>query len=187
MSAKKVNEEQEAELTEGKTTPEEAAEAAEANTVQEAAAEPQLSEAEKLKAQAEELNNKLLRTLAEYDNYRKRSQKERMELYPEAISSTVSKFLPVLDNFERALQTDCADTEFKKGIEMIFTSFKECLKGLNVEEIEPTGESFDPNLHNAVMHIEDEKLGENTVSAVLQKGYKIGDKILRHAMVQVAN
>ena len=147
----------------------------------------ELSEAESLSAQLEEQSNTLLRTLAEYDNYRKRSQKERMEIYPEAIATTVSKFLPVLDSFERALQTPCSDAEFKKGVDMIFTSFKECLKALNVEEINPAGEQFDPNLHNAVMHIEDENLDENVVSTVMQTGYKIGDRVLRHAMVQVAN
>lgn len=146
-----------------------------------------LSEAETLKKELDEQKNKLLLTLAEYDNYRKRSQKERMEIYPEAIASTVSKFLPVLDNFDRAMQTECGDPEFKKGVEMILTSFKECLKALNVEEIEPQGTEFDPALHNAVMHVEDESLGSNTVSATLQKGYKIGDRVLRHAMVQVAN
>ncbi|WP_312645015.1 nucleotide exchange factor GrpE [Hydrogenoanaerobacterium sp.] len=156
-------------------------------TAAQPAVEQEISEADLLKKQMEELNDKLMRTLAEYDNYRKRSQKERLEIYPEAVAQTVSKFLPVLDNFDRAMESECEDSEFKKGVDMIFTSFKECLKALNVEEIEAEGKEFDPNLHNAVMHLEDENLGENTIAAVFQKGYKMGDKVLRHAMVQVAN
>lgn len=153
----------------------------------ETAEQPEVSEADALKAQIDELNDKLMRTLAEYDNYRKRSQKERMEIYPDAVAGAVTKFLPVLDSFDRALQTECTDAEFKKGVEMIFTSFKECLSALNVEEIEADGKEFDPNLHNAVAHIESEALGENTVASVFQKGYKLGERVLRHAMVQVAN
>lgn len=140
-----------------------------------------------LQAQVEQLSDKLMRTLAEYDNYRKRSQKERMEIYPEAVAGAVTKLLPVLDNFERAMEVQCTDTEFKKGIDMIFASFQEFLKSVNVEEISAQGSPFDPNLHNAVMHIEDDSLEENMVAAVLQKGYKMGDRVLRHAMVQVAN
>lgn len=155
--------------------------------VEETAAQQEVSEVDLLKTQLEEMSDKLMRTLAEYDNYRKRSQKERLEIYPEAVAQTVTKFLPILDNFDRAMESECADAEFKKGVEMILTSFKECLKALNVEEIEAEGKEFDPNLHNAVMHIESETLGENTIAAVFQKGYKIGDKVLRHAMVQVAN
>lgn len=151
------------------------------------AAPPEKTEAEQLAEQVEQLNDRLMRTLAEYDNYRKRSQKERTELYPEAVAATVTKFLPVVDNFERALESTCSDADFKKGVEMIYTSMMECLKGLGVEEIEAQGAAFDPNFHNAVMHIEDEALGENVVASVFQKGYKIGERVLRHAMVQVAN
>ncbi|WP_343252346.1 nucleotide exchange factor GrpE [Ligaoa zhengdingensis] len=151
------------------------------------AAPPEKTEAEQLAEQVEQLNDRLMRTLAEYDNYRKRSQKERTELYPEAVAATVAKFLPVVDNFERALESACSDADFKKGVEMIYTSMMECLKGLGVEEIEAQGAVFDPNFHNAVMHIEDEALGENVVASVFQKGYKIGERVLRHAMVQVAN
>lgn len=190
MSAKKDKE--------NKRRPEEAAEEAvktEQETMETAGdvengqenAEQVNSEAEAHKAQLDELNDKLMRTLAEYDNYRKRSQRERLEVYPEAVAATVSKFLPVLDNFERALGADCADPDFKKGVEMIFTSFTECMKALNVEEIEAQGKEFDPNFHNAVMHTEDESVGESVVTMVMQKGYKIGEKVLRHAMVQVAN
>ena len=149
--------------------------------------QPAQNEAETLSQQLAQSNDKLLRTLAEYDNYRKRSQKERAEIYPDAVAATVTKLLPVLDNFERALQTDCADAEFKKGVEMIFTSFTETLKALGVEEIEAQGKEFDPNLHNAVMHVDDEAIGENMVAQVMQKGYKLGERVLRHAMVSVAN
>lgn len=152
------------------------------------AQEPQQpDEAQQLQKQLDELNDRYLRTLAEYDNFRKRSQREKLEIYPDAVASTIEKFLPALDNFERALAAPCSDEEFKKGVEMIFHSLMDCLKALNVEEIEAMGKPFDPNLHNAVMHVEDENLGENTVAQVFQKGYKIGDKVLRHAMVQVAN
>lgn len=151
------------------------------------AEEPGSDGAEALKEQLAELNDKMMRTLAEYDNYRKRSQRERMEIYPDAVAATVTKFLPVLDNFERAMQSECTDAEFKKGVEMIFASFRECLESLNVVEIEAKGLPFDPNFHNAVMHIESDELGENIVADVFQKGYRLGDRVLRHAMVQVAN
>lgn len=158
------------------------------NTAETAETTPQEVEVlDPLQVQVNELNDKLMRTLAEYDNYRKRSQKERLDIYPDAVASTVTKLLPVLDNFGRAMEVQCTDTEFKKGIDMIFTSFQEFLKGVNVEEISAQGGPFDPNLHNAVMHIEDDALEENMVAMVLQKGYKMGDRVLRHAMVQVAN
>lgn len=133
------------------------------------------------------LNDQYLRTLAEYDNFRKRSQREKEAVYPAAVAGTVEKFLPVVDSFERALSFECADAEFKKGIAMIYDSLLATLKDLKVEEIGAVGESFDANLHNAVMHIEDETLGENVISAVLQKGYRIGERVIRYAMVTVAN
>ncbi|WP_419170401.1 nucleotide exchange factor GrpE [Negativibacillus massiliensis] len=142
---------------------------------------------EKLQKQIDELNDKLLRTLAEYDNYRKRSIKEKDAIYPQAKADTVEKFLPIIDNFERAMQTECSDEAFKKGIEMIFQSFIKTMTDLSVEEIGKEGETFNPDLHNAVMHVEDENYGENVVAQVLQKGYKIGDRVVRYAMVKVAN
>lgn len=142
---------------------------------------------EKLQKQIDELNDKLLRTLAEYDNYRKRSIKEKDAIYPQAKADTVEKFLPIIDNFERAMQTECSDEAFKKGIEMIFQSFIKTMTDLSVEEIGKEGETFNPDLHNAVMHVEDENYGENVVTQVLQKGYKIGDRVVRYAMVKVAN
>lgn len=156
----------------------------EPETVSEAAAP---DETAALRRQLDDCSDKLMRTLAEYDNYRKRSQREKTEVYPDAVAATVTKLLPVLDNFERALGTECADADFKKGVEMIFANLSETLKAMGVQEIEAAGQQFDPNLHNAVMHIEDEAIGENVVAQVMQKGYQLGDRILRHAMVQVAN
>ena len=145
------------------------------------------SEADLLAENYAELNDKYLRLMAEYDNFRKRSQKERDDIYPSATATAVGKCLPVLDNFERAAAFPHADDDFGKGFDLIYQSFKEVLTGLGVEEGGEVGEAFDPNFHNAVMHIEDEALGENVVSQVLQKGYRIGEKIVRYAMVQTAN
>ena len=145
------------------------------------------SETDSLKEQLSQLNEKYVRMLAEYDNFRKRSQKEKDAIYPRATADTVEKFLPIIDNFERAMSAPCADETFKKGMDMIFQSFMNTLSGLNVEMIGVPGETFDPNLHNAVMHIEDEQYGDNEIVQVLQKGYRIGDRVVRYAMVQVAN
>ena len=145
------------------------------------------SETDGLKEQLSQLNEKYVRMLAEYDNFRKRSQKEKDAIYPRATADTVEKFLPIIDNFERAMSAPCADETFKKGMDMIFQSFMNTLKSLNVEMIGEAGETFDPQLHNAVMHIEDDKYGENEIVMVLQKGYRIGDRVVRYAMVQVAN
>ena len=148
-------------------------------------AEP--SELEVLEGKCDELNDRLLRTMAEYDNYRKRSQKEKETIYPDAIAFAVAAFLPVMDNFERALLAECSDENFKKGIEMPYNQLCDAFKKLNVEVINPENEPFNPDLHNAVMHIEDESLGENVISQVFQQGFKLGDKVVRFAMVQVAN
>lgn len=134
-----------------------------------------------------DLNDRYLRLIAEYDNFRKRSQKERDEIYPAATAAAVGKFLPVLDNFERAAAFPHGDDEFGKGFDKIYQGFQEVLTSLGVEPIGEPGEPFDPAVHNAIMHIEDESLGENVISQVLQKGYRIGDRIIRHAMVQTAN
>jgi len=148
---------------------------------------PQMSETEALNKKIDELNDKHLRLMAEYDNFRKRTQKERGDAYQSAAASTVAKFLPVLDNFERAAGFPRPDDDFGKGFDLIYQSLKETLESMGVEEIGKPGEEFNPEYHNAVMHIEDEELGENVVAAVLQKGYKMGDKIIRYAMVQTAN
>lgn len=142
---------------------------------------------EKLKEQLDEANDKYLRLMAEYDNFRKRSAKERLEITATATGNAVNEILPVIDNFERALQTETDDEVYKQGVEMIFKQFGDCLKKLGVEVIDPTGQQFDPNLANAVNQIEDPELGENVVAQTFQKGYKIGDKVIRYAMVVVAN
>ena len=142
---------------------------------------------EELQKQNAELSDKLLRQMAEFDNYRKRTTREKEEIGAVAKSKALTEMLPVLDNFERAMQTACADEEFKKGMELIFKSLSDALKKQGVEEIPAEGEPFNPDFHYAVTTIEDENLGSNTVAAVLQKGYRLGGKVLRHAMVSVAN
>ena len=154
---------------------------------QEAAADPLLEELEKLRKQMDEKEEQYLRLAAEYDNFRKRSQKEKEGIYQGAKSDAVAAFLPVYDNLERALKQETADEAYKKGVEMTMTGLKEILSKLGVEEIPALGETFDPSLHNAVMHVEDESAGENTVVDVFQAGFKLGDKVIRFAMVKVAN
>ena len=149
--------------------------------------DPEQSEAEKLRQEYDALNDRYLRLVAEYDNYRKRTQKERDDIYPNATAAALTPFLPVLDNLDRAEQFAPDTEEFKKGFDMICKSIREIMAGMGVEEIGQEGEPFDPQMHHAVMHIEDEELGENVVSQVLQKGYKMGGRILRCAMVQTAN
>lgn len=146
------------------------------------------SELDKVKAELSELNDRHLRMAAEYDNFRKRSIKEREAIHGDAVCYAVTKLLPVFDNLERALAQETADAEYKKGVEMIYNQFKESLDALKVTEIEATaGTEFDPYHHNAVMHVEDEALGENQIAEVFQKGFKIGEKVVRHAVVKVAN
>lgn len=146
------------------------------------------SELENIRNQLSQVNDKLLRTLAEYDNYRKRTQKEKEAIYSDSKSEIVMKLLPVIDNFERAEQAEQPDFEtYKKGIDMIFTQLTEAMKSLGVESFGETGDGFDPNMHNGVMHIDDENLGENVIADVFMKGYKMGDKVLRPATVKVAN
>ena len=142
---------------------------------------------EKLTAENAELRDKYLRLLAEFDNYRKRSVKERQEIYPDAIAHAVEAFLPMADNFERAASADTTDEKYKAGVLMIYDQLTNAFKKLGIEEICRVGEQFDPTIENAVNQITDENLGENTVAQVYQKGYKLGDKIIRPAMVVVAN
>lgn len=143
---------------------------------------------QQLEQQLAEKCDQLLRLAAEYDNYRKRSQKEKCDVYTDSKASVVEKLLPMMDNFERALNTETDNVaDYKKGIEMIFTQFSGILVALSVEPFCEPGDAFDPNIHNAVMHIEDDNLGDNVVAAVLAKGYKIGDKVIRSATVTVAN
>ena len=131
--------------------------------------------------------NKFLRLAAEYDNYRKRTAKEKESIWADAKASVVTSFLPVYDNLERALKQDTADEAYKKGVEMTMTQLKDVLSKLGVTEIEAAGQPFDPKLHNAVMHVEDEAFGENTVAEVFQAGFQLGEKVIRFAMVKVAN
>ena len=131
--------------------------------------------------------NKFLRLAAEYDNYRKRTAKEKESIWADAKASVVTSFLPVYDNLERALKQDTADEAYKKGVEMTMTQLKEVLSKLGVTEIEAAGQPFDPKLHNAVMHVEDEAFGANTVAEVFQAGFQLGEKVIRFAMVKVAN
>ena len=128
-----------------------------------------------------------LRVAAEFDNFRKRTLKEKEQSYGNGKADAVEKLLPVYDNLERALNQPTEDEAYKKGVEMTMTQLVGIFSGLGVEIYGNVGEAFDPNLHNAVMHTEDENLGENTISLVFQKGFKMGEKIIRFAMVQVAN
>lgn len=163
--------------------------------------EEQIS-AEELKKQLEESQAKLketedelakqkdifLRTVAEYDNYRKRTAREKEATYTDATADAVQEFLSVEDNLERALeQKECSVDDLRKGVEMVQKQMQAALTKLGVAEMGKEGEPFDPSLHSAVAHIDDESLGENTIAKVFQKGYKIGDKVIRHAMVQAAN
>ena len=134
-----------------------------------------------------EEHDSYLRLAADYDNFRKRNVKEKETLYAAGKAEAVEKLLPVYDNLERALNQATADEAYKKGVEMTMTQLVGILNGLGVEIFGETGETFDPNIHNAVMHTEDENLGENVISQVFQKGFKLGEKIVRFAMVQVAN
>ena len=132
-------------------------------------------------------HDRYLRLAAEYDNYRKRSQRERDSIFNDVRSDTVTKFLPVYDNLVRALEQSTADEAYRKGVELIMTQFKDILSRLGVTEIEAMGQQFDPGLHNAVMRGEDETKGANEIVQELQKGFKLGDKVIRYAMVKVVN
>ena len=132
-------------------------------------------------------NDKYLRLMAEYDNFRKRSAKERENIYADVRIDTLTKILPVYDNLERALKTECADEAFKKGVEMTFNQLVEIFGKLGVEPIESVGQTFDPNVHNAVMHIEDDAYGASEIVEEFQKGFRVGEKVLRFSMVKVAN
>ena len=132
-------------------------------------------------------HDSFLRLAAEFDNFRKRTVKEKEASYGNGKADAVEKMLPVYDNLERALNQPTEDAAYKKGVELTMNELVKILTGLGVEIFGNVGEAFDPNLHNAVMHVEDESLGENVINQVFQKGFKIGDKVVRFAMVQVAN
>lgn len=133
------------------------------------------------------LNDKYLRLCAEYDNFRRRSQKEKESLYNDIKADVLTKFLPVYDNLERALKASTEDEAYRRGVEMIMAQFNATMEKLHVEKIDCLGKTFDPALHNAVMHIDDETKGENEIVEVFQEGFRIGDKVIRFAMVKVAN
>ncbi len=147
------------------------------------------SEAEKAKQQLEEANDKFLRLNAEYQNFKRRSEKEKQEAYNFSKAETIKELLPVIDNLERALASDgSGDYEgLKKGVEMTYDSLMASLSKLGIEVFGEAGETFDPNLHNAVMHIEDDKYKDGEIVDVYQKGYKTGEKVIRPAMVRSAN
>ena len=141
---------------------------------------------EEKQAEIDELNDKYLRMMAEYDNFRRRSREEKDGIYETALSDTVGELLPIIDNLERAAGFDDGE-KVKEGLVMIAKSVESVLEKLGVEEFGKVGEDFDPNLHNAVLHVEDESLGENKIVEVFQKGYKKGKHIIRFAMVKTAN
>ena len=158
----------------------------EAEAVEEAPAETN-AELEAAKAALAAQEDKYLRLAAEYDNYRKRTAKEKEALWTDIKADTAAAFLPVYDNLERAMNQPTADEAYKKGVEMTMNQLKEVFSKLGITEIPSLGEQFDPNLHNAVMHIENEELGENVISQVFQAGFRCGEKVIRFSMVQVAN
>lgn len=155
------------------------------------AAETEMTEEDKLREQLKEQNDKYIRLLAEYDNYQKRTQKEKAARYADAVIDTVEKLLPVGDNLERALKTEVSSEEavkFKEGVEMVMKQFTDCLEKLGVTPIKAEGEQFDPNLHNAVMHVDDDSVDDNTVVEDFMRGYIYkNERVVRHSMVKVAN
>lgn len=147
----------------------------------------QMEKMEGLAKQLAEEHDQYLRLAAEYDNYRKRTAKEKENAWTEAKAQTVSAFLPVYDNLERALKQETCDEAYAKGVDMTMKGLQDVLTKLGVEVIPALGETFDPNRHNAVMHVDDESVGENTVVEVFQQGFICGEKVIRFAMVKVAN
>lgn len=144
------------------------------------------SKIDEIESALEETKDKYLRLMAEYDNYRKRTAKEKTETYNNAVSDSVTEILPVIDTFEMALKTECSDESFKMGVEKIYNMFRKSLEKLGVTEIEALGKEFDPNLHNAIKQVEETDYAENYVCEVFQKGYRLGKKVIRHSMVAVA-
>ena len=182
MSAKKKNEH-----SDPAQEPETAEKTPETLETAQAEAEPQAAPAPAAEEKPQADTERYLRLMAEFDNYKKRSAKERENIYTDVRVDTVTKFLPVFDNLERAMKTETADEAYKKGVEMTFNQLMDVFKKLGVEEIESVGKTFDPAIHNAVMHVEDESFGENEIVEEFQKGFRIGDKVIRFSMVKVAN
>ena len=185
MSKNKQNPEQ----VQPEKTPEESVQAPETEQPQkeDEVQDPLMAELEALKNQTAQQEDKYLRLAAEYDNYRRRTAKEKESIWSEAKADAAVAFLPVYDNLERALKQETADAAYKKGVEMTMNQLKSVLEKLGITEIDALGKPFDPALHNAVMKVEDENFGENTVAEVFQAGFKLGEKVIRFAMVKVAN
>ena len=182
MSEKKLRQQEDIEIKEAKATNENDEIQNDLNCLRE--------ELEEKTKQCSDYFDKLQRTAAEFDNYKKRSVKEKESLYSDAVADVVGALLPVLDNVERALQAVCADSSaqsLKEGVEMVYKQFRDAFKEIGVEEIPAVDEQFDPMRHNAVMHVEDEALGHNIVVEEFQKGYIYKDKVIRYSMVKVAN
>lgn len=178
-----VVDEAEQETVEAETAEEKTAKEADAEEVKE-------EEVPKSDKKAQEINDKLMRTIAEFDNFRKRSEKEKSAMFEIGAKAIIEKILPVLDNFERGLDSISEDEKgsaFAQGIEQIYKQFVAVLDDAGVKVIETVGKEFDPNLHNAVMHVEDDSLGENIIAEEFQKGYMYKDSVVRHSMVKVAN
>ena len=184
--AKKETKQTEAPVEEVTKTPE-TPEAAETVPQPEQADAPETPEANPWDEKYNAERDAHLRVAAEFDNFRKRTVKEKEASYGNGKADAVAKILPVYDNLERALKQETTDAAFKKGVEMTMTELVKILTSLGVEIFGEAGDAFDPNLHNAVMHVESEELGENVIAQVFQKGFKIGEKVVRFAMVQVAN
>ena len=145
------------------------------------------NEMNQMKAELEETTDRLKRLMAEFDNFKKRSAKEREGLYNSLVADIVSSFLPVVDNLEKAVSSKTEDESYKQGIELVFKQFTDVLTSLGVKEIEGVGTTFNPEYHEAVSSVTDESLGEKEIKEVFRKGYQIGEKVIRHAMVVVAN
>ena len=187
---KKKNAAQEQDIPEIEVPPAQEAEetaAPEADSPAEQPAPPQEAPVKDPGQLLAEAADKYLRLAAEYDNYRKRTVKEKESAWSEARAQTVAAFLPVYDNLERALKQETADEAYKKGVEMTMKGLQDALAGLGVELIPALGETFDPNRHNAVMHCDDPEAGESTIVEVFQQGFLCGDKVIRFSMVRVAN
>lgn len=183
-------EQQTAEETTKQEPREEQAEPATQETAEQEAApqEEKPSEADQLREELKKQKDLLLRTAAEYENFRKRTEREKRAIYADATADAVAAILPIADSLEFAVKAqDGATEEYQKGLELVNKQFQDALKKLGVTAIGEPGEEFDPNLHNAVAHVEDETVADNTIIEVFQRGYKLGDKVVRHAMVKVAN
>lgn len=148
---------------------------------------PENSALQQKQEELDELTDRYKRVLAEFENYKKRSAKERESLYHSILSDVVSNILPVIDNLEKAVETKTKDENYKQGVELVLKQFQDVLKAQGVEEIEAVGQPFDPELHEAVSSVVDESLGEKIIKEDYRKGYKIGNKVIRHSMVVVAN